>query len=221
MAAPTTSQTIRCLNLSNRRKKSHMDLSEPELIEKAKNGDSRAFEMLIRLHDRRLLQVCHGIMGNMQDAYDAYQDGLIRAYTHLDSFRAESAFGTWLTRIVINQSLNLRKKIRWRSMISLDYLTEEGMTPPELQDSGSADELTIRSELSREIENSMRKLSDRERSVFVLKHQHGYKLREIAEMIGCAEGTVKNYLFRATQKVRKALAGYASVSLETSSEELN
>jgi RNA polymerase sigma-70 factor, ECF subfamily len=195
-----------------------MDLNEPELIEKAKNGDSRAFEELIRLHDRRLLQVCHGIMGNMQDAYDAYQEGIIRAYTHLDSFRSESAFGTWLTRIVINQSLNLKKKLRWRTMVSLDYMNDEGITPPELHDSSSSDELTIRSEMSQEIANSMRKLSDRERSVFVLKHQHGYKLKEIAEMIGCAEGTVKNYLFRATQKVRKALAGYAEVVLEASSE---
>lgn len=197
-----------------------MDQSESVLIERAKNGDSRAFEELIRHHDRRLLQVCHGIMGNMQDAYDAYQEGLIRAFTHLDSFRSESAFGTWITRIVINQSLNLKKKLRWRNMISLDYLSSEGVTPTELQESQSTDELTIRSEFSREIALSMRKLSDRERSVFVLKHQHGYKLKEIAEMIGCAEGTVKNYLFRATQKVRAALSGYAAVGLEASSEGL-
>lgn len=192
-----------------------MGLNEIELIEKAKAGDSRAFEELVRLHDRRLLQVCHGIMGNMQDAFDAYQEGLIRAYTHLDSFRFESAFGTWITRIVINQSLNLKKKMRWRSMISLDMLQADGTVPSELRETREADELTIRSELSREIAASLDLLSDRERSVFVLKHQHGYKLREIAVMIGCAEGTVKNYLFRATKKIRKALASFAPNSSAT------
>ena len=111
--------------------------------------------------------------------------------------------------------------MRFRDMISLDHLTSEGVTPSELREGRDADELTINSELSREIAQSMDKLSDRERSVFVLKHQHGYKLKEIAEMIGCAEGTVKNYLFRATRKVRAALAGYTAVELETSSERVS
>ncbi len=203
-----------------------MGPNESALIERAKSGDNAAFGELMRLHDRRLIQVCHGIMGNMQDAYDAYQEGIIRAYTHLDTFRYESAFGTWVTRIVINQSLNLKKKMRWRSMVSFDMLQSEGPLPTELQDTHEADELTINAELSREIASSMDLLSDRERSVFILKHQHGYKLREIAKMIGCAEGTVKNYLFRATRKVRSALAGFAPADtatavIEASSERPN
>ena len=202
-------QTIFVLFLSNSRRIDYMNSRETELVQAAKDGDARAFEELIRRHDRRLLQVAHGIMGNMQDAYDAYQDGIIRAYTHLNSFRFESSFGTWVTRIVINQSLNLKKKLRWSSRMALDFSQGDMMEYEEPSHTEQPDELLVRTELSASIQKSLERLSDRERTVFVLKHQHGYKLREIAVMLGCAEGTVKNYMFRATQKMREALSTYA------------
>ena len=186
-----------------------MNSNETELVKAAQGGDTLAFEELIRRYDRRLLQVAHGIMGNMQDAYDAYQDGIIRGYTKLGSFRFESSFGTWLTRIVINQSLNLKKKLRWSSRLTLDVSMSDKMEFEEMAHTEQPDELMVRTELSASIQKSMEKLSDRERTVFVLKHQHGYKLREIAVMLECAEGTVKNYMFRATQKMRKALDSHA------------
>lgn len=185
-----------------------MNHHENELIQAAKDGDHRAFDELVRLYDRRILQVAHGIMGNMQDAYDAYQEGVIRAYRKLHTFRSDSSFGTWLTRIVINQSLNMKKKWHRKNGISLD---EAGEASPALFEDGQAraDEMLLSHELSAEIRESMNLLSDRERSVFVLKHMHGYRLREIAVMIDCAEGTVKNYLFRATRKLREALHHHA------------
>ena len=191
---------------------SRMNSSETELVQAAQGGDTLAFEELIRRYERCLLQVAHGIMGNMQDAFDAYQDGIIRAYTKLDSFRFESSFGTWLTRIVINQSLNLKKKLRWSSRLSLDTLMSDKMEFEEISHAEQPDELMIRTELSATIQMSLDNLSDRERTVFVLKHQHGYKLREIAVMLECAEGTIKNYMFRATQKMRKALGAHAPVT---------
>ncbi len=185
-----------------------MNHHEYELIQAAKGGDNRAFDELVRLYDRRILQVAHGIMGNMQDAYDAYQEGVIRAYRKLHTFRSDSSFGTWLTRIVINQALNMKKKWHRKHGVSLDEATES--TPAMLLDDRSqADEVLLSHELSSEIRESMNRLSDRERSVFVLKHMHGYRLREIALMIDCAEGTVKNYLFRATQKMRESLQHHA------------
>ncbi|NQV73791.1 RNA polymerase sigma factor [bacterium] len=176
-----------------------------ELIQSAKAGDNRAFDELIRLYDKRILHIAYGIMGNMQDAYDAYQDGVIRAYRKLPSFRFESSFSTWLTRIVINQALNMKKKRRLKQFLSF---AQPEMLPSEAFESGlpGPDEVYVNGELSAELERGMQTLSDRERTVFVLKHQHGYKLREIAVMIDCAEGTVKNYLFRATRKLRDELA---------------
>lgn len=185
-----------------------MDREEYDLIQAAKDGDHAAFAELLRRHDRQILQVAHGILGNMQDAYDAWQDGVVKAYSNLSSFRMESRFSTWLTRIVINQALNLRKKQKWKRRLSFEQLTEDG---PEFaaQNEPGADEMMIRTELSREIHAAMKVLSDRERTVFVMKHMHDYKLREIAVMIDCAEGTVKNYLFRATRKLRAELGKHA------------
>lgn len=182
-----------------------------DLIQAAKAGDNRAFDELIRLYDKRILQVAHGIMGNMQDAYDAYQEGVIRAHKKLQSFRFESSFNTWLTRIVINQALNMKKKIRVRRFLSFDEpdtISSSFMEDDQL----GADEIMIKSELSHQIKRSLENLSDRERAVFVLKHMHGYKLREIAAMIDCAEGTVKNYLFRATRKMRDELGAFRNVT---------
>lgn len=185
-----------------------MDREEYDLIQASKDGDHDAFADLLGRHDAQILQVAHGIMGNMQDAYDAYQDGVIKAWSNLSSFRMESKFSTWLTRIVINQALNLRKKQKWKRRLSFEQMTEEG---PDIGAPGEpeADDLMIRSELGREIRNAMTVLSDRERTVFILKHMHDYKLREIAVMIDCAEGTVKNYLFRATRKLRTELEKHA------------
>lgn len=197
------------MRMSNSRRIDLMNSHENELVQAAKDGDARAFEELVRRYDRRLLQVAHGIMGNMQDAYDAYQEGVIKAYTRLHTFRFESSFGTWVTRIVINQSLNLKKKLRWNSRLSLDLYMSEPNEYQKLEETDQPDELMIRTELTASIQKSLDRLSDRERAVFVLKHQHGYKLREIAVMLGCAEGTIKNYMFRATQKMRKTLHAHA------------
>lgn len=179
-----------------------MDSHEIDLIRRAQAGEHAAFEALVRRHDRRVLQVAYGILGNRDDAYDAYQNTFIKAFTRIRAFRFESAFGTWLIRIAINQSINLRKRRRWDRRRPLDTLYD---TPQATGTTTSPDETLINTELSEQIRESMALLSARERSVFVLKHLHGYKIREIAPMIDCAEGTVKNYLFRATQKMRHAL----------------
>ncbi len=191
-----------------------MNQRDFDLIQAAKAGDNRAFDELIRLYDKRILQVAHGIMGNIQDAYDAYQEGVIRAYKKLPTFRFESSFSTWLTRIVINQSLNMKKKLRVKRFLSFDQ--PEAVLPEYLEDyQAGPDEVLMTSELSHQIQKSLERLSDRERVVFVLKHLHGYKLREIAIMIDCAEGTVKNYLFRATRKMREELGVIVNVEAST------
>ncbi len=182
-----------------------MDTTEITLIQRAQAGDRLAFDALMRQHDQRILQVCYGVLGERADACDACQNTFIRAFTNIRKFRFESAFGTWLTRIAINQAINVRKKRRWHQRLSLDTLT----TAPAVAGPQSQPEHDMMNEETAGlIRQSMDRLSDRERAVFVLKHMHGYKLREIADMIDCAEGTVKNYLFRATQKMRKALQPY-------------
>ncbi len=181
-----------------------MESVETRLIRLARMGDSRAFGDLIRMYDKRTLQIAFGITGSRADAQDAFQDGVVKAWSQLHAFRQESSFGTWLTRIVINEALNLKKKGSWMQQVSIDGPESAELETPHGPHT-APDSVLEWSQVGDRISDSLRLLSDRERTVFVLKHMHGYKLREIASMIDCAEGTVKNYLFRATQKMRDAL----------------
>src|SRR5580693_2460215 len=75
------------------------------LIELVLAGDRRAFEPLVRKHERRVFRVALAVLGNVEDAEEAMQDTFIKPYRHLDHFRGESRFTTWLTRIAVNEAL--------------------------------------------------------------------------------------------------------------------
>lgn len=168
-------------------------------VEQAQRGDTGAFDRLVRENETSVLRAISGILGRSPEVYDVYQDSLVSAFTKLGGFRQDSSFSTWLTRIAVNRALNQRRKTRNARESPIELADN---IPVNGRDAASALE---QAELRRSTEQAMEALSDRERAVFVLKHTHGYKLREIGTMLGCAEGTVKNYLFRATRKLRVVL----------------
>ncbi len=88
------------------------------LIELVLAGDRRAFEPLVRKHERRVFRVALAVLGNVEDAEEAMQDAFIKAYRHLDQFRGESRFTTWLTRIAVNEAL--QKRQARKESVSLD-----------------------------------------------------------------------------------------------------
>ena len=173
--------------------------SDSAWIRAAKAGDTGAFDRLVRSCESAVLASIVGILGRCPAVYDVYQDSLVAAFTKIGGFRADSSFSTWLTRIAINRALNERRREKNARLEPIDraqYLSSDDEDGPDAM---------RRAEIREQTEQAMELLSDRERAVFVLKHHHGYKLREIATMLGCAEGTVKNYLFRGTRKLRDAL----------------
>ncbi len=185
-----------------------MSGEERELIKKAQLGDNEAFDRLVALHDQQVLQMIQSIVGNLHDAYDVYQETFIRAHKKLSSFRFESELSTWLGRIAINLSINWRKRQRVRQFFSIEGRKDqqvgwEGEHQNLVQK--SSESKLMNKELMQQINRSMNKLPEQQRTVFVLKHIHGLKIREISEMMNCADGTVKNHLFRATQKLQKVL----------------
>jgi RNA polymerase sigma-70 factor (ECF subfamily) len=192
------------------------DKDEAALIREAQAGNRPAFEELVRRYDQQVLRLAMNLMRRPEDARDIYQEAFLKVYRNLDRFRFECSFYTWLYRIVTNVCLD---HMRRRSSRPEDQAPEA----PGLSHSDGPDALDfferqqeyradanperrlLGREIGRQISVALQQLSPRERMVFELKHYHGMKLRAIGEVLGTSEETVKNSLFRATQKLRARL----------------
>jgi RNA polymerase sigma-70 factor (ECF subfamily) len=188
-----------------------MEEREIRLIRRAQEGDGTAFEALVQMHDRQVLKLAMHMLNNLDDAQDVYQEIFIAVFRKLSSFRFESEFSTWLYRIVINQCINYRKWRSRRRFLSFDSQSESNgaqLAHPVAEQNSNPEKEVLDRELNQEISLAMASLSEKQRAVFVLRHFHGQKLQDIAMTLGCAEGTVKNYLFRATQHMQEKLRAY-------------
>lgn len=190
-----------------------MHQAEQNLVERAQNGDTRAFEILIQQCDRKVLEMAYSLLGNRQDAEDVYQETMLKAYTRLESFRGESRFSTWLCRIAIHHAINRRRARARRRWFSL-HDSEDTVLSSEIarnhRPAVSAEQRVLDQEFHRHLQRALDRLSVRERAAFVLKHFHDYKIVEIADALNCSPGSIKSYLFRATRKLRGTLQSYQS-----------
>ncbi len=186
-----------------------MTQQETELIIRAQNGNISAFEELIYKYDKKVLALAMKYVKNEDDAKDIYQDVFIRVFRGLKKFQFKSEFSTWLYRIVTNVCLTYKIKSNRREFVSINPSEEnEKMnTAIELIDEEPDPDRVINSvEISEHITEALESLSPRQKMIFMLKHYEGYKLKEIAEMLQCGEGTIKKYLFDAVRKMRTQLA---------------
>ena len=144
-------------------------------------------------------------LGNAADAEDAIQDALLSAHKHLGQFRGQARISTWLTAIVINSArMQLRKRPRQPHVPLEHYPDQEGLALSELlpDRSPSPEELCRRSELAEHVLQLARQLSPTLRRTFQLRHLDGLSIRETADVLGVAEGTVKAQLARARAKFK-------------------
>jgi RNA polymerase sigma-70 factor (ECF subfamily) len=182
------------------------------LIREAQQGNTAAFEELVRQYDRAVLRLAVHLTGSQEDGQDIYQEAFLRAYINLARFRFECSFYTWIYRIVTNLCLDhLRKKNSHgrhvTTTVSPDGEEEEVLNRmPDHSPDASPQRSLVGRELRRCILRALGRLSPRERMVFELKHYHGLKLRTVADILNTTEGTIKNTLFRATHKLRTQLA---------------
>lgn len=183
---------------------------EKGLISRAMRGDASAFESLYSRHKRALFQTALRVLGNVEDAEDALQEGLLAAYRNLKRFEGRSQFSTWLTRIVINASLMRRRSMRSRPAVSLENFSDEENTIPAEErfatDDPSPEEIYERRELSNLIKANLEELSPVLRDAFVLRESQGLTTSEAARALGVSENTLKARLWRARQQLAERLA---------------
>jgi RNA polymerase sigma-70 factor (ECF subfamily) len=187
-----------------------MSHTDTELIMKAREGDIAAFEELVFRYDRKVLSIAAQFVHCAEDAKDIYQEVLIRVYNALPSFKFKSEFSTWLYRITTNVCLthatDRKKHGRNVRELSDDGTDADGDPLHAIPTEDRApDERIIAAEESERIEGALMALSPNQRMIVTLKHYQGFKLREIADMMGCTEGTVKKHLFTAMHRMRTVL----------------
>ena len=173
---------------------------EMALVERCRRGDLAAFEAIYRTHSGRLYSVACRMLGNPADAEDLLQEIFLAAHRKLDSFRGESALGTWLYRLATNLCLDhLRSRAAKSSQVT-DAIDDE----PALADIGSrrvADRTVDRMDLER----ALAQLPEGCRTAFVLHDVEGLEHREVAEVLGIAEGTSKSQVHKARLRLRTIL----------------
>ena len=174
-----------------------MTLEEERIaVEKVKNGDSGAFELLVIATQNDVYAVAYKMLGNSEDALDASQDAFIKAYTGISKFRGDAKFSVWMYRITYNICLDKLRKTRRRPVVSIE--PEEDA--PELQiadESPSPEDSLISREAAELVHRGLDTLSPKLRSVLVLREVSGLSYAEIAEATGLREGTVKSRINRA------------------------
>jgi RNA polymerase sigma-70 factor (ECF subfamily) len=182
------------------------------LVREAQRGNRAAFEELVRHYDQAVLRLAMHLTGSEHEAQDIYQEAFLKAYKSVGNFRFECSFYTWIYRIVTNLCLDHLRKRQVRKE-DAPVATDASGEPydvidrvPDARSGANPERDLMRRELGNRISHALLKLTPRERMVFELKHYHGLKLRTVGEVLNTTEETAKNTLFRATQKLRGALA---------------
>jgi RNA polymerase sigma-70 factor, ECF subfamily len=189
--------------LTDARKPQGDRLTEAEAIERAKQGDAEAFEILYNLHKRRVYSLCLRMTANTAEAEDLTQEAFLQLFRKLGTFRGESAFSTWLHRMAVNVVLmRLRKKGLAVVPLEETIETEEEAPKKEL---GATDSVLAGSIDRLQLERAIENLPPGYRTVFVLHDVEGYEHNEIAGIVGCSIGNSKSQLHKARMKLRDLL----------------
>ena len=183
-----------------------MDDSDAVAVAQAREGDPEAFGMLVERHSLRLFQLVYRMTGNEQDAEDVVQETFLRAYKQLTRFESRAGFGTWLHRIAANCSLDLlRKRKRRDEKVETVELESEDPLLTLSSQAPAPDDQAFHLEVRQQVEAVMEQLTAMERAAFVLRHFEGKSIEEIGSALGTGPNATKQSIFRAVQKLRRAL----------------
>jgi len=191
-----------------------MELTDSVAVAQARAGDSGAFRLLVERHSRNLFRLAYRMTGHQEDAEDVVQETFLRAYKQLSKFDERASFGTWLYRIAANCALDLIR-VRKRRGGRQAPAPEEGAPDPVqlLPDRApTPDRLALSGEVERKVTDVLNELSEMERTAFVLRHYEGMCIDDIGRTLGVQPNAAKHSIFRAVQKLRRALEPLVTAS---------
>ena len=195
---------------------------ERQWIERSRSGDLKSFDQLVRRYERSVYNTAYRLSNSHDDASDIAQEAFVRAWNNLKSFRGDSAFSTWLYRIVTNVFLDDRKRKRARPHISLDQELEldESHVTRQYEDPNPGPVEMMEGEERRAIlAKAIASLPEAQRVMVVMYHSQGLAYEEIAEITSLPMGTVKSRLNRARLALRDRLGPVAELFVVPGTEE--
>jgi len=190
------------------------EISDADVIDRFKNGDRQAFDILVDRYAGKAFQVAYGVLGNREDAEEVAQDAFLRIHRALPNFRGDSEFTTWMYRIALNLA---RNKYRWNKSrgsqknISMDAPIENadndggGVVFEVPTTKPQPDQQVAFDELENNISTELEKLPDLYREALVMRNLDDMNYEQIATLLGCKLGTIKSRIARARDELRRRL----------------
>lgn len=183
-----------------------------QLLRQARSGDYAAFEQIVTRYEKRIYALAMRILRQHQDAENVVQETFLAVMEHLSDFRGEASVSTWILRIATNHALKVLRKRRGLPIVSLESSpssrgSDEPLPHPEFiaRWRENPQELALRAEVRRLLDEALAELDDKYRLVFLLRDVEGLTTRETAETLGLGEANVKVRLLRARLLLRERL----------------
>jgi RNA polymerase sigma-70 factor (ECF subfamily) len=178
---------------------------DAELVARARDRDEAAIRAIMQSNNRRLYRLARGILRNDGEAEDVVQETYVRAFTHLDSFRGDSSFATWLGRIAINEALgrlrSQRPSVEWTTL-EPGFLEAQIIQFPVSASSEDPERTMAQREIQKVVEHAIDDLPEAFRIVFITRVIEGMNVEETADILGLKPETVKTRLHRARAMLR-------------------
>jgi RNA polymerase sigma-70 factor (ECF subfamily) len=187
-----------------------MEDSDHVAVARVRAGDEDAYRVLVDRHSRSVFRLAFRMTGNEQDSEDVVQETFMRAYKQLHRWEARSSFSTWLYRIAANYSLDLvRRRKRHGEVAMAESASREDEAGEAVHALPSTDpgpdRLLFSGRVQACVASTLNELSQQERTAFVLRHFEGQSIEEISGALGLSGNAAKHSIFRAVQKLRRAL----------------
>ena len=186
--------------------------ADAPLIERVKQGDVKAFEMLVVKYQRRIERLIARMVRDVDLVQDIAQESFIRAYRALPQFRGDSAFYTWLYRIAVNTAKKALVDLKRDPLVTEsarasmnDDEDETSRVERELTDGETPDAVLASKEIAQTVNAAIEALSDDLRQAITLREIEGLSYEEIAELMNCPIGTVRSRIFRARESIAQRL----------------
>jgi len=182
---------------------------DEELVAAAQRGNHQAFEELVERHKQKAFHIAFDFCRDREDAKDLSQEAFLKAFVNLKNFDGRSSFYTWFYRILVNLCLDYKRRLKRSPTDSFDETLETQMERShEPNRPRSPDQQVLAGQISQKVDSALQALPAKQRTAFILKNHQGLSIREIAELMQTAEGTVKVHLHRAVTALRHSLAEF-------------